>query len=406
MVIFAYIATFLLLLVLPILFIIGMIKPKKFQKLFRKKKATRLRVLGSTSLVALMLFLVIALTAPPETEADKTARQEAAAQKLEENKLKDQEKISKTQLGEQTKIAEARHKQEVETDKNNAKKASAVDLHNSKVRKENSDTVFYSITPNSFEYDVRLTLLDANKKPLTEKELNHARPGWSVKTNKVPHYDGGSVKYLTYAVSVGGKYYDSKKILDINQDYKNYPKLADAFKVTNSKIVKKNNQYTYNIGVAAKKYDVKLEFLNGAGQVVYTKLLNHADKSWSVLTKEAPVSKAGQVAYIRTLVSIDTRYYPAIYKISPSNTYVDEDAIAETARQAELARQAEASRQAATEVAARQQIRQQAQVPQVSSTYYKNCTAVRNAGAAPIYRGQPGYGSHLDRDNDGIGCEN
>lgn len=36
---------------------------------------------------------------------------------------------------------------------------------------------------------------------------------------------------------------------------------------------------------------------------------------------------------------------------------------------------------------------------------YANCTAVRNAGAAPIYRGQPGYGSHLDRDGDGIACE-
>lgn len=37
--------------------------------------------------------------------------------------------------------------------------------------------------------------------------------------------------------------------------------------------------------------------------------------------------------------------------------------------------------------------------------YYPNCTAARNAGAAPVRRGQPGYGSHLDRDNDGVGCE-
>ena len=36
---------------------------------------------------------------------------------------------------------------------------------------------------------------------------------------------------------------------------------------------------------------------------------------------------------------------------------------------------------------------------------YPNCTAVRNAGAAPIRRGDPGYGKHLDRDNDGVGCE-
>ena len=40
-----------------------------------------------------------------------------------------------------------------------------------------------------------------------------------------------------------------------------------------------------------------------------------------------------------------------------------------------------------------------------ASVYYANCTAVRAAGAAPIRRGQPGYAAHLDRDNDGIGCE-
>lgn len=40
-----------------------------------------------------------------------------------------------------------------------------------------------------------------------------------------------------------------------------------------------------------------------------------------------------------------------------------------------------------------------------SSVYYQNCSAARAAGAAPVYRGEPGYGSHLDRDNDGVGCE-
>tara|TARA_R110001606_G_scaffold99297_1_gene219118 strand:+ start:311 stop:646 length:336 start_codon:yes stop_codon:yes gene_type:complete len=36
---------------------------------------------------------------------------------------------------------------------------------------------------------------------------------------------------------------------------------------------------------------------------------------------------------------------------------------------------------------------------------YRNCTEARAAGAAPVRRGEPGYGPHLDRDNDGIGCE-
>ncbi|MBW6439075.1 excalibur calcium-binding domain-containing protein [Actinoplanes hulinensis] len=31
--------------------------------------------------------------------------------------------------------------------------------------------------------------------------------------------------------------------------------------------------------------------------------------------------------------------------------------------------------------------------------------AVRAAGADPIRRGDPGYGRHLDRDGDGVGCE-
>jgi hypothetical protein len=36
---------------------------------------------------------------------------------------------------------------------------------------------------------------------------------------------------------------------------------------------------------------------------------------------------------------------------------------------------------------------------------YTNCTKARAAGAAPVWRGDPGYGAHLDRDNDGVGCE-
>ncbi|MEU4606666.1 excalibur calcium-binding domain-containing protein [Kribbella sp. NPDC023972] len=37
--------------------------------------------------------------------------------------------------------------------------------------------------------------------------------------------------------------------------------------------------------------------------------------------------------------------------------------------------------------------------------YYANCSAVRAAGKAPLYVGQPGYASHLDGDNDGVACE-
>ncbi len=37
--------------------------------------------------------------------------------------------------------------------------------------------------------------------------------------------------------------------------------------------------------------------------------------------------------------------------------------------------------------------------------YYQNCSAVRAAGAAPIYAGQPGFQPKFDRDGDGVGCE-
>jgi hypothetical protein len=40
-----------------------------------------------------------------------------------------------------------------------------------------------------------------------------------------------------------------------------------------------------------------------------------------------------------------------------------------------------------------------------SDVYFANCTAARAAGKAPLYRGQPGYRSGLDRDGDGVACE-
>ena len=38
-------------------------------------------------------------------------------------------------------------------------------------------------------------------------------------------------------------------------------------------------------------------------------------------------------------------------------------------------------------------------------TFFENCDAARAAGAAPVRRGDPGYGPHLDRDGDGSACE-
>ncbi|MDQ4033057.1 MAG: thermonuclease family protein [Actinomycetota bacterium] len=40
-----------------------------------------------------------------------------------------------------------------------------------------------------------------------------------------------------------------------------------------------------------------------------------------------------------------------------------------------------------------------------SLAYYDNCSDARSAGAAPLYAGEPGYRSGLDRDGDGVACE-
>lgn len=37
--------------------------------------------------------------------------------------------------------------------------------------------------------------------------------------------------------------------------------------------------------------------------------------------------------------------------------------------------------------------------------YWPRCDDARAVGAAPIYRGEPGYREGLDADNDGIACE-
>lgn len=44
-------------------------------------------------------------------------------------------------------------------------------------------------------------------------------------------------------------------------------------------------------------------------------------------------------------------------------------------------------------------------VPRPTAGMYSSCAAARAAGAAPLYRGQPGYNPALDGDRDGVACE-
>ena len=43
--------------------------------------------------------------------------------------------------------------------------------------------------------------------------------------------------------------------------------------------------------------------------------------------------------------------------------------------------------------------------PEPQKEFYANCKEAKAAGAAPLYKGDPGYRSDLDRDGDGIACE-
>ncbi|MBT2566188.1 excalibur calcium-binding domain-containing protein [Arthrobacter sp. ISL-85] len=86
-------------------------------------------------------------------------------------------------------------------------------------------------------------------------------------------------------------------------------------------------------------------------------------------------------------------------------------AVADQAAAAKAAADQAAADQAARDAAARQAAQAPAQAPvqapvkAPAAAYYANCTAAKNAGAAPLYRGQAGYSSALDRDGDGVACE-
>ncbi|GAA1406156.1 hypothetical protein AUR04nite_06820 [Glutamicibacter uratoxydans] len=88
------------------------------------------------------------------------------------------------------------------------------------------------------------------------------------------------------------------------------------------------------------------------------------------------------------------------------------------AAEKKAAQKLEAEKKAAREAAAKAEAKQKAAAKKAAqktaapkakkaptNTFYKNCTAVRAAGAAPIYAGDAGYSRKLDRDGDGVACE-
>ena len=65
----------------------------------------------------------------------------------------------------------------------------------------------------------------------------------------------------------------------------------------------------------------------------------------------------------------------------------------------------QAAQQAAQEAAQQQAPPIQPPVQAPAAVFYQNCAAARAAGAAPLYRGDPGYRDKMDGDGDGVACE-
>ena len=110
---------------------------------------------------------------------------------------------------------------------------------------------------------------------------------------------------------------------------------------------------------------------------------------------------------VSSAVSVSSSVSPAASTSATSVTTSADEEAAERARvtEAERLEQERIQRERAEQEAVPQQFVAPVQAPQQPSAYYRNCRAVWDAIGGPIYAGQPGYDSHLDRDGDGVGCE-
>jgi hypothetical protein len=126
--------------------------------------------------------------------------------------------------------------------------------------------------------------------------------------------------------------------------------------------------------------------------------------NWQVMSQEAAegasVAKGSTVHLEVTSLEKLAAEKAVAEKAVADKAAADQAAAAQAA--AEQAARDEAARQAAQAPAPAAPV---APAPAPAAVSYANCTAARAAGAAPIYAGQPGYGTHLDRDRDGIGCD-
>jgi beta-lactam-binding protein with PASTA domain len=144
-----------------------------------------------------------------------------------------------------------------------------------------------------------------------------------------------------------------------------------------------------------------------------------SEKNWQVTSQDraegAQVAKGSTVHLgVKSLEKIAAEKAAAdkvaAEKAAAEKAAADKAAADKAASDKAAADAAAAAAKAAAEQAAAQQAVPQAPaqqaVPQApAAAYYANCTAAKAAGAAPLYSGQPGYSTSLDRDRDGVACE-
>jgi hypothetical protein len=145
-----------------------------------------------------------------------------------------------------------------------------------------------------------------------------------------------------------------------------------------------------------------------------------SEKNWQV-TSQDPAGGASAPKGSTVHLGVRSLEKVAAEKAAAEKAAADK-AAAEAAAAAKAAADKAAADQAAAKLAAEQAAAAQAAkpapapaapapavpapaAPAPAAVPFANCTAARAAGAAPVYAGTPGYGKHLDRDGDGIGCD-
>lgn len=147
-------------------------------------------------------------------------------------------------------------------------------------------------------------------------------------------------------------------------------------------------------------------------------------KNWQVISQDPTEGKSADKGSLVKLgvksVGVLAAEKAVAEKAAAEKAAAEAAAVAKAAAEKTAAEQAAAAQAAAEQAARDAAARPAPQVPVVpapvvpapvvpapapAAAPFANCTAARAAGAAPVYAGTPGYGKHLDKDGDGIGCD-